>query len=817
MDQRPSDASQLNLARILESFAHNNAGPDPFTQLEQSTGLKSDQIYRAVESVVLPLRFEYTHLRNLITNIFPSISMPPQVPFLLKECLDKLVSIAIEDTSTYGRLTNEEIYQDQIQRVELMELLKQRIRSRSSTFNVVKSSDGSSQWIIHERLLGDGSFAKVYLGERLSQESPQLVAVKVLNEAEQKQETEALSLSGQVNSDHIVEFLEKIQNRGKTAYVMEYCPIDLLKHMKQSQLTARDIHQCYCGIIEGLRALHSADIVHRDLKPDNIMLILDDETRRITAKITDFTIAKFHPKQSQMDTYAGAEGFMAPEILMGSRYTESVDFYSVGRILKMMLDSALRSEEEKEPLMVSRLTEPDPNKRANPFEEENHISVEMIEDYLASSLSRDEMLRLEMSGRFCAFMSKGAQSLDAALRESIQRRYNEHLNEILERFNARDSAHKQREESFENRVKVLEKRIKILENLAKPSSVWDKPIASQSQSQSQSMSLLQDQPSMTRSRMFSPDEFKEEEVKTPLVHHSVCRYKGDLMYTGGSNDGRDCTDEVSFCRYERDFKVRTKKKMRSLESQRWKHCSAWIEGTDVVLVMGGSGPSGEVLSSVNSILMEDGGWCNAASHSPMSSPRCTFTASVVDGQVVAVGGFDGTRDLDSVEVYNPVRDRWRKLKSMPVARSGHASAVHGHNIVVTGGCEGSPLKQAHEYDALEDKWTALPDMMVGLYGHTAVTTDEHTILLLGGKTSEGGTSCDVYSLDRREKKWTKRKTPLKKPRLFHTSAVVDSCVRTFGGLAGWDNANMLQTESEHIDLRSPPSYGWFSILSPSPY
>ena len=45
---------------------------------------------------------------------------------------------------------------------------------------------------------------------------------------------------------------------------------------------------------------------------------------------------------------------------------------------------------------------------------------------------------------------------------------------------------------------------------------------------------------------------------------------------------------------------------------------------------------------------------------------------VVDGVLYAAGGFDGTRDLDTVERYDPKADAWVALPAMGAARSGLA-------------------------------------------------------------------------------------------------------------------------------------------------
>lgn len=92
--------------------------------------------------------------------------------------------------------------------------------------------------------------------------------------------------------------------------------------------------------------MHSNHICHRDIKPNNILCSLDGNH----IKITDFNISKFsdHYKNYEnielsegekikMWTYTGTISFSAPEIFTGGGYNESVDIWSSGVLLYIML------------------------------------------------------------------------------------------------------------------------------------------------------------------------------------------------------------------------------------------------------------------------------------------------------------------------------------------------------------------------------------------------------------------------------------------------------------------------------------------------
>lgn len=97
-------------------------------------------------------------------------------------------------------------------------------------------------------------------------------------------------------------------------------------------------------LLEAISFLHSSKIVHRDLKPNNILILEDGES----LKLTDFNVAKFFegeykdaqkiiPDELKMYTYTGTLAFSAPEILECRSYTEKVDLWSAGCVLYTML------------------------------------------------------------------------------------------------------------------------------------------------------------------------------------------------------------------------------------------------------------------------------------------------------------------------------------------------------------------------------------------------------------------------------------------------------------------------------------------------
>ncbi|KAH7470456.1 putative serine/threonine-protein kinase/receptor R831 [Phytophthora ramorum] len=78
-----------------------------------------------------------------------------------------------------------------------------------------------------------------------------------------------------------------------------------------------------------LTYLHSLEpvVLHRDLKSRNILL-----TERLDAKITDFGASRIR-SDATMTAGVGSSLWMAPEVMMGQRYGEKADVFSLGVVI----------------------------------------------------------------------------------------------------------------------------------------------------------------------------------------------------------------------------------------------------------------------------------------------------------------------------------------------------------------------------------------------------------------------------------------------------------------------------------------------------
>ncbi|XP_076848223.1 protein kinase C delta type-like isoform X2 [Brachyhypopomus gauderio] len=125
------------------------------------------------------------------------------------------------------------------------------------------------------------------------------------------------------------------QTKEHLFFVMEYLNGgDLYFHLMEEGCFDLDRATFYAAeIVCGLQFLHGKGIIYRDLKFNNVML--DGEGH---IKIVDFGMCKEDVFGDTLATsFCGTLCFIAPEILLGKRYSFSVDWWSFGVILYGML------------------------------------------------------------------------------------------------------------------------------------------------------------------------------------------------------------------------------------------------------------------------------------------------------------------------------------------------------------------------------------------------------------------------------------------------------------------------------------------------
>ncbi|XWS17866.1 hypothetical protein CRYUN_Cryun33cG0105300 [Craigia yunnanensis] len=200
------------------------------------------------------------------------------------------------------------------------------------------------------RLLGKGTFAKVYYGKKLT--SGESVAIKVISKDQVKKEgmmeqiKREISVMRLVRHPNIVELNEVMATKTKIFFVMEYVRGgELFEKVFKGKLKEDVARKYFQQLMSAVDFCHSRGVSHRDLKPENLLL---DENEDL--KISDFGLSAL-PEQLRNDgllhTQCGTPAYVAPEVLRKKGYDGSkADIWSCGVILYVLLAGFLPFQDD---------------------------------------------------------------------------------------------------------------------------------------------------------------------------------------------------------------------------------------------------------------------------------------------------------------------------------------------------------------------------------------------------------------------------------------------------------------------------------------
>ena len=215
-----------------------------------------------------------------------------------------------------------------------------------------------------EKLLGEGSFGKVFEIKREDYGETYKAALKIItvpqNESEVKSVidnglddasvteyfegivkeivSEFVLMSKLKGNSHVVSYEDHqiIQHEGKLGWdilIRMELLTPLMDYAQDAGLRHNDVIKLGIDICHALELCQKRNIIHRDIKPENIFVSGDGNF-----KLGDFGIARTIEKSSSGLSKKGTYTYMAPEVYKGEEYGSVVDIYSLGIVMYKLLN-----------------------------------------------------------------------------------------------------------------------------------------------------------------------------------------------------------------------------------------------------------------------------------------------------------------------------------------------------------------------------------------------------------------------------------------------------------------------------------------------
>jgi len=187
------------------------------------------------------------------------------------------------------------------------------------------------------RQLGEGKFSVVFFAR--NRKSGETVAIKRIDrENTNPDELVHEAMLMQMVEEHpgVVKIRDVYEDVSFFYLVMEFVAGGELfdKIVEFEHYSEREAAGIIKQVTNIVAYIHSKGVVHRDLKPENL-LYTDSSLSQL--KLCDFGLADTIEPDELLTAIVGSTTYMAPEVARGDGYDMSVDMYSIGVILYILL------------------------------------------------------------------------------------------------------------------------------------------------------------------------------------------------------------------------------------------------------------------------------------------------------------------------------------------------------------------------------------------------------------------------------------------------------------------------------------------------
>ena len=191
--------------------------------------------------------------------------------------------------------------------------------------------------------IAEGAFGKVIHVKDIINNKD--LAVKVINKSGRTvnlihKMKEEVTILKQLNHENIVKYYGYEETNSKLYIIMEFIKYGTLSEFMNKnigKIKEEDASIIISKLLSATEYLHNKLICHRDIKPENIMFSKENDLSSI--KLIDFGLSEQNLYNSLLEGYAGTLLYMSPEQIEKKSYSQTIDIWSIGIILYMLLNN----------------------------------------------------------------------------------------------------------------------------------------------------------------------------------------------------------------------------------------------------------------------------------------------------------------------------------------------------------------------------------------------------------------------------------------------------------------------------------------------
>src|ERR1700730_13880221 len=264
------------------------------------------------------------------------------------------------------------------------------------------------------RLLGEGGFAQVYLGEHIyltTQAAIKVLNTKLTSDDVEWFRTEARTIA-RLAHPNIVRVLDFGLQNETPFLVLDYAPQGTLRqqHPKGTILPLPTVVSCIKQVAGALQHAHDEKLIHRDVKPENMLL-----GKRNEVLLSDFGVALMaqSTRFQSLQNVAGTISYMAPEQIQG-RPRPASDQYSLGIVVYEWLSGERPFDGSLTEVISQQLAVP-------PFALRGKIPTvsPAVEQVVMRALEKDPNKRFDSVQAFATALEQASQSATFTSEQTI--------------------------------------------------------------------------------------------------------------------------------------------------------------------------------------------------------------------------------------------------------------------------------------------------------------------------------------------------------------------------------------------------------------